>query len=337
MSKSSIAVVVLNWNDADLLPHSVGSLQKQSLPCDIIVVDNGSTDNSSRVINDFGDKISTVWNDKNLGFAGGVNAGIRFALEEGYEFIGLLNNDATADKDWVKHLSKALQSNTKLGGVTCSLIHRSGDHYDSTGDFYSLWGLPFPRGRGQPVTGQFDKSLKIMAPSGGASLFRAKFFNEVGLFDEDFFAYYEDVDLGLRGLACGWQFNFVPNAKVLHATGSTSSRVKDFTTYQTLKNLPMLFWKNVPLGLLWRMWPRFTVAYCLFSLRALSRLQFLPIVKSALVLCWLLPKKFFWRTFSKPGSNTKLFKSLLVMDLPENASALKKFRKIVRKVMPNFV
>ena len=213
MNKSSVAVIVLNWNDADLLPKSVGSLLKQSVKCDVIVVDNASTDDSRKVIESFGNKVTTLWNTKNKGFAGGVNTGIRYALQEKYEYIALLNNDAVADKDWVKHLVDVLKSSQDLGSVTCSLLNKDGKKYDSTGDYYTTWGLPYPRGRGESVTGQFDDDLDIMAASGGASMFKAGFFKDVGLYDEDFFAYYEDVDLGLRGKIKGWKSRFVPKAK----------------------------------------------------------------------------------------------------------------------------
>jgi len=291
MTKSSIAVIVLNWNDADLLPSSVGSLLKQSEKCDVIVVDNGSGDNSREVIESFGAKIKALYNNTNLGFAGGVNAGIKYALEQGYEYIGLLNNDAVADKNWVKYLSAELHSDSKLGSVTCSLLSKDGEHYDSTGDFYTTWGLPYPRGRGEAVARQYDNQQDVLAVSGGASMFKANFFKEVGLFDEDFFAYYEDADLGLRGQLKGWSAKFVPKAIAYHATGSTSSRVKGFTTYQTFKNLPWVIIKNVPLSLLFTIIPRFTLAYIGFTVSAIQRRQLRYALKGILVGIICTPKK----------------------------------------------
>jgi GT2 family glycosyltransferase len=328
MNKSSVAVIVLNWNDADLLPKSVGSLLKQSVKCDVIVVDNASTDDSRKVIESFGNKVTTLWNTKNKGFAGGVNTGIRYALQEKYEYIALLNNDAVADKDWVKHLVDVLKSSQDLGSVTCSLLNKDGKKYDSTGDYYTTWGLPYPRGRGESVTGQFDDDLDIMAASGGASMFKAGFFKDVGLYDEDFFAYYEDVDLGLRGQLKGWKSRFVPKAKVFHATGSTSSRVKGFTTYQTLKNLPWIIIKNVPLSLLFTIIPRFILAYSGFIVSAIQRKQLKYALKGMLVGIIYTPKKM-WQRLNIQGSkkiSADDFSKLLVRDLPPNAHKLRALR-----------
>jgi len=340
MSKSLVAVVVLNWNDASLLPRSVGSLLKQTMESDIIIVDNDSKDNSREVIESFGPKVTPLYNSTNTGFAGGVNTGIRYAINQGYEYIALLNNDATADKDWVKHLYKAVSKSDRNGAATCSLIHSSEDTYDSTGEQYSVWGLPHARGRAEVVKGQYDKQTDIMGASGGGSVFRASMFKDIGLFDEDFFAYYEDIDLGLRAHTRGWKFTFVPEAKSLHATGTTSGRVKNFGTYQGLKNQPLVLIKNIPLRLLWRIMPRFILAHSLFTVRALSRGQITTVLKVCLVLTWLIPKKFIERIgiqHRRVDSATKDIAELLVYDLPHNATALRKFRSTVRKVFPRFV
>lgn len=327
MSKSSVAVVVLNWNDAGLLPKSVGSLFKQSEKCDVIVVDNGSEDSSKEVIESFGKKVTALWNSSNLGFAGGVNSGIRYALENNYTYIALLNNDAVAHKDWVKSLLGGF-SGSKVGGVTCSMLHADGKTYDSTGDTYSSWGLPYPRGRDEAVNGQYDNFVEIFGVSGGASMYRANFFKNVGLFDEDFFAYYEDIDLSFRGQLAGWEFRFAPKAIVYHATGTTSGRVKGFATYQTLKNLPWLFWKNVPLKLMPVIMPRFAVAYKLFVLRALSRGQIFITLKALLVSTILIPKKLLERRkIQKTRSvSDEYIRSVLTWDLPPTAHALRKLR-----------
>jgi GT2 family glycosyltransferase len=335
MPKSSIAVVVLNWNDANLIPKSVGSLLKQSEKCDVIIVDNGSEDNSREVIESLGDKVTTLWNTKNKGFAGGVNTGIRYALENQYKYIALLNNDAVADKDWVKHLLVTLQKERNLGSVTCSLLSEDGKNYDSTGDYYTTWGLPYPRGRGEKVSGQFDNNTEILAVSGGASMFKAEFFKDVGLYDEDFFAYYEDVDLGLRGQLKGWKSKFVPKAEVFHATGSTSSRVPGFTTYQTLKNLPWVIIKNIPLRHLFSISIRFKLAYFGFIISAIGRGQIGATIKGVLASAVYFPKKL-WQRYTiqscKKISASQFF-SLLVHDLPPNATKLRALRLKYWKVV----
>lgn len=318
MRKSSIAAVVLNWNDASLLPHSVGSLFKQTELCDIIVVDNGSTDNSKKVIESFSTKITALWNKENIGFAGGVNTGIRYAVDEGYQYIALLNNDAVADKNWVKHLHEAFGDSANLGGTTSAMIHKGDETYDSTGNFYSRWGTAFPRGRGELVKGQYDDARQVTAISGGASMFSAAFFKDVGLFDEDFFAYYEDIDLGLRGQLRGWKFAFEPKASVIHATGSTSGKVKGFTTYQSFKNMPWLIIKNVPGRLLFTVYPRFVLVHIGFFINAILKGHLLYALKGFFVSLCLTPKKLLQRRYiqrTKKISSTE-FSKLLTRESP---------------------
>jgi GT2 family glycosyltransferase len=127
-----------------------------------------------------------VKNTKNLGFAGGVNTGIKKAIELKCDAVSLFNNDARADKDWLKNLSETLFEDEKTGVVTGKLMGESSDKFDSTGDQYTVWGLPYPRGRGIKDKGQYDQPEEVFAGSGGASLYKTKMLKEIGLFDEDF-------------------------------------------------------------------------------------------------------------------------------------------------------
>ncbi len=132
-----------------------------------------------------------------------------------FDYIGLFNNDAVADKDWLKNLTQVLDENSDTGIVTCKLVDANNQHLDSTGDIYTVWGLPFPRGRGEPVSTKYDDKTDIFAASGGASLYRTKMLEEIGLFDEDFFAYYEDVDLSFRAQLAGWKVKYAPTSNCL--------------------------------------------------------------------------------------------------------------------------
>jgi GT2 family glycosyltransferase/glycosyltransferase involved in cell wall biosynthesis len=332
MTKSSIAVIVLNWNDADLLPKSVGSLLKQSEKCDVIVVDNASTDDSRKVIESFGNKVTTLWNTKNKGFAGGVNAGIRYALDKGYEFIALLNNDAVADKDWAKHLFAGF-TDANIGSTTCSFIHKHTGCYDSTGEIYTTWGLAYPRGRGEPVKGQFDKKTNVTAASGGASMFRADFFRDVGLFDEDFFAYYEDIDLGLRGQLRGWTCKFVPESIAHHATGTTSSRITGFTIYQQLKNQPLLLIKNIPARFVPLILPRFFLAYLSIIAGNLLNGNTTPTIRGTAASLFYIPKKIMqrWSIQQKISITNQDFSTRIVADIPPSNKKLRTLRSRFRK------
>jgi GT2 family glycosyltransferase len=263
-----------------------------------------------------------------LGFTGGVNAGIRKAIELGAQYVALFNNDAVADEDWLKHLVTFLDKHEEAGIATSKICDAHKTHLDSTGDIYTIWGLPFPRGRGEEFSGKYDEDTWVFGASGGASLYRIKMLEEIGLFDDDFFAYYEDVDLSFRAQLAGWKVGYVPAAMAYHEIGATSGKLKGFTTYQTMKNLPMLLWRNVPFRLLPVMVPRFYIAYNAFYISAVQRGQLWPALKGELAFVAKIPKKLAQRR--KIQKNRKVsveyINSMLVHDLPPNARRLRNLR-----------
>src|SRR5690349_11430217 len=147
MSRTSpeIVVIVPNWNGANELPGCLDSLLSQSLSPHIIVVDNGSVDGSLEVLAKY-PTIEVIQHRKNMGYAGGVNPGFKRAIELGAKYVAPFNNDAIADKDWLKHLVGHLDSHGEVGIATCKLLNADGTKLDSSGDYYTVWGLPYPRG-----------------------------------------------------------------------------------------------------------------------------------------------------------------------------------------------
>lgn len=250
--KTNIAVVIPNWNGKEFLGDCLRSLELQSKKALIIVVDNGSTDGSADYVRKAFPGVELLAFDNNAGFAGGVNRGIRYALKKGCEYIALFNNDAVAEKDWLKKLVQEMEQDKKTGIATGKLMRSDRKHLDSTGEQYSTSGMPFPRGRNEIDEGQYDKSENVFAATGGASLYRARMLNEIGLFDEDFFAYYEDVDISFRAQLAGWQVLYTPLAIAYHHIGGTSSKLGSFTRYHSIKNFILLYNKNVPGWLFWK-------------------------------------------------------------------------------------
>lgn len=328
--KMKVAVVIPNWNGEDMIVASIKTLQQQSYDHTLIVVDNGSIDDSVALIEQNFPGTIILKNAKNLGFAGGVNTGITYALEKDFDAIALFNNDAQAEKDWLRHLVSTMDTYSEVGIVTCKLMDMDKTHFDSTGDIYTTWGIPFPRGRDENVGNQYDRSPWVFGASGGASLYRSSMFREIGLFDEDFFAYYEDVDISFRAQLAGWKVRFEPKAEAYHATSSTGGKIKGFFTYQTIKNYPYVFWKNVPLRLMPVMLPRFTLAYGIFLIKGLltpSRTCYA--IKGFAVYTAHFPKKMLQRR--KIMKNRKVsddyIRSILTWDLPPNAHKLRELRR----------
>lgn len=328
-SKSpNVAVVVPNWNGADSLKACVDSLLRQSLPARVIVVDNGSTDGSLKLLEKY-TGIEVIMHDENKGFAGGVNAGFRRAIDDGLKYVATMNNDAVADKQWLEQLVAAMDKNPRIGITTSKILTADGKKLDSTGDFLSVWGLPYPRGRGESDIDKYDDQTDVFGASGGASLYCVKMLQEIGLFDEDFFAYYEDVDLSFRAQLAGWKIRFVPGAVVRHEIGATSGKIKGFTAYQTMKNQQLVLYKNLPPHFKGHVWRRFTLAHTLFLLRAIGRGLGWPAIKGDMKGTWLMVKKRGERKniqANKKVSDDYIW-NIIAHDLPPNARNLRRLRK----------
>ena len=151
-----LAIIVLNWNGSDDAIECVDSLIKQTLKPTIIIVDNNSSDNSVTVFEEYisshkKEKIILLKNSDNLGFAGGINTGLIYALKNDFEYIGVLNPDAIADKNWCESLIYQLSKYPECGIATGILQRRNSKTLDTTGDFYTTWGLPGPRNRDEPI------------------------------------------------------------------------------------------------------------------------------------------------------------------------------------------
>lgn len=333
-----VAVVVLNYKGIEDTRACLASLAKQTYQhFTIVAVENGSHDGSAeefkKLEQEYGDKLQTLYNDENLGFTGGVNTGIRWAIENGFDGVVLFNNDAIADPRWLAELVKT-ERKEHSGITTGLLLHQKGDTIDSTGDWYSSWGLPFPRNRGDKAA-YAPKAGEVFSGSGGASLYSVAMFQEIGLFDETFFAYYEDVDMSFRAQLAGWKVSYTPKAIAFHQQGATSRKMPGFGVYQTFKNLPLLFIKNVPLGLLLPIGVRFWFAYIMMLGHAIKRGNGRPALKGffkSIILFWVvaLPARRHIQKIKKV--DTQHIRQLLWPDLPPDQTGLRKLRRLfIRK------
>jgi hypothetical protein len=326
-----ISVVVPTLNSIESLKDCVLSLKRQSVKASIIVVANGTTDGTQRWLANEHPDIHVLSYMKPLGFAGAVNRGIEEAFRQKSDYVALVNNDAVLDKNWLKELIPALDENKNIGIVTGKILRTGGKVIDSTGDFYTTWFLPYPRGRDEKNSTKYGLSEEVLCASGGASIYRIAMLKEIGLFDEDFFAYYEDVDISLRARHYGWSILYVPTALTEHIVGGTSSRIKGFTTLQTMKNLPLLYIKNVPWQLIVKYQWKFNIAYSLFFLRSIQRGHLLYSLRGYSGMLFLLPKKLRERNLIQKNSRLgwRGFDSLLVHNLPPNARALRPISRML--------
>ncbi|RYF29675.1 MAG: glycosyltransferase family 2 protein [Chloroflexi bacterium] len=332
-----VAIVVLNYKGIEDTISCLASLSKQSYEnFKIVLIENGSNDGSAEEFKKLelqrGGSLHTIYNQKNLGFAGGVNCGIRWAIENEFDYVALFNNDAVADKDWLNELVSTAKE--KQSGITTGLLlHEDGKTIDSTGDWYTTWGLPFPRNRNDP-SNNAELEGYVFSGSGGASLFSTAMFKKIGLFDEDFFAYYEDTDLSFRAQLAGYKVYYQPKAIAYHKQGATSSKMPGFAVMQTFKNLPLLLTKNVPNSLLLKTGTRFWFAYFLMLGHAIKKGNGTPAIKGyfqSIKLFWsgTLAKRKIIQT--KKIATDDYIKSILWADLPPDQTGLRKLRKMFTK------
>ena len=320
------AVVVPNWNGEQYLEACLRSLEGQTRRPHVLVVDNGSADGSVALVQRKFPAVELIKLPKNTGFTGGVNAGLRAAIAQKQPFVALLNNDAVAEPGWFAALAHELEQHPDVGLAAAKITDFPGKHLDSTGEFFTIWGLSFARGRGETSLEKYDDSPEIFGASGGASILRTSMLEKIGLFDDAFFAYYEDVDLSFRAQLAGWKIHFVPGAMVRHRIGATSGKIRGFTTYQTLKNLPLLSIKNVPGPLLAAVLPRLWLAYTAFFWSAVARGQGGAALKGWLMSCLLTPRALAARINVQHARRVPMayIKGMLVHDLPPDAERLRK-------------
>lgn len=255
--KPLVSIVIPNWNGKHFLTGCLDSLKGQTYPTiEVIVVDNGSKDGSVDFIKSTYPNVRLICFDHNTGFSPAVNAGIRAA--EG-AYVALLNNDTIVDPCWVEELVKALEEHPELGSVGCKMLaYDDPDILDGVGDGYRRGGLPGRIGHKELDTGRFNKPRYILGACGGAALYRKELFDDIGLFDDDYFAYLEDVDLALRAQSAGYKCLYVPTAIVYHLGCGTT----DGTGYSPLvvrlsaqNNLNTIV-KNIPIQLLIKFIPQ---------------------------------------------------------------------------------
>jgi GT2 family glycosyltransferase len=225
--KQKCVVAILNYNGKDLLGECLDSLAVQTFAhFETLVIDNGSTDGSKGLLATGYPWVKLLALEKNLGFSPAYNIGIREALERGFEFIVLLNNDTWVAQDFLAELLKAIQEDDRIGAV-CPKIYFASEPeriWYAGGDF-SLWTCrPRHRGWKELDRGQFDSARPITLATGCGMLVRCSALREVGLLDEQFWAYLEDVEWSVRFLKKGYRLAFASKARVWHCDGGTSVR-----------------------------------------------------------------------------------------------------------------
>lgn len=240
-----VTVVVPTLAVGDALEKCLNSLEQQTLDLfDVVVVDNSGAGRARA----FGSRTRVIVNQRNVGFAGAVNQGIR---DSHAVYVATLNDDTIADRYWLETLIACAESNPQAGMFACEVRLMGTVLLDSAGMLIAADGSSKQRGHEQPAA-DFRGTKAALFPSASAALYRRSMLNRIGLFDENFFLYCEDTDLGLRARWAGWDCCYVPGAMVEHFYSHSAGRATPLKAYYIERNRLYTVLKNFPARLLWR-------------------------------------------------------------------------------------
>jgi GT2 family glycosyltransferase len=238
MNFSRVGVVIINWNNARETLNCLRSLQKLAHPdCSILVVDNGSSDDSVQAIRAAFPEVEILETGANLGYTGGNNAGMRKLLQREIDWIFLLNNDAWLNPHALDEMVGLGEKDPTIGIIGPLVYHANPPNsIQSAGGLIDRTWRSSHRGMNQLDTGQFQKPDEVDWVSGCALLARRTMIDQIGLLDERFFMYYEELEWCLRAKKNGFKVILTPKAHVWHSGVSPDYQPKPYITYYTTRN-----------------------------------------------------------------------------------------------------
>ena len=241
----AVSIIVLNYNGRAWLEQCLpAAVAETASDCELIVVDNGSTDGSVEYLATSSFPIRVVPLESNVGFAAGNNAGARLA--RGGRYLAFLNNDAAPQPGWLATLRADLDSHPHAGLAASCVVYLSDPSIvDSAGDGITRFGGAFKRAHGRPVS-EAREAREVFGACGAACLIRRDVFDEIGGFDDAYFAVYEDVDLSYRCQLLGYRCVYSPHAVVHHAGSATLGRLSARSVFWGQRNLEWSYFKNTP-------------------------------------------------------------------------------------------
>jgi len=239
-----VTVIVVNWNRAEMLLDCLASLEMQRVrPSRVVVVDNGSTDDSTDRVGRYFPKVELLALGTNRGFAAANNAALRTVATP---FVALLNNDAIAGRHWIDRCLSAMDAFPEAGMIASKILfYDRPDRIDRAGDGYSHYGAGILRGR-NAAADAYDRGEWIFGACAGAAMYRTRMLETIGWFDPAFFLLYEDVDLSFRAQLAGYRCRYVPEALVYHRSCATIGRDSPVSVYYGHRNLEWVYFKNMP-------------------------------------------------------------------------------------------
>ncbi|MCI0450438.1 MAG: glycosyltransferase family 2 protein [Chlorobi bacterium] len=264
MDKGLISIVIPNYNGIEHLQTCFESIYRQDYRnYKIIMLDNGSADDSVNFTKKNYPEVELIIFNYNTGFAKAVNKGIKLALKKyNPSYILLLNNDVELEKNFLSTAIDTFENVLKVDIIAAKMMNfYSRDTIDDTGNFITKkGGTPYPRGNTQKDTGQYDKPEFIFGACAGAAFYKKGVFEKAGFFDEDFFAYLEDIDFSFRAQLYGFKCYYQPKAICYHKRGGSSISTYRFQVKMNERNVVWLRIKNYPILLYILYQPLFVIS-----------------------------------------------------------------------------
>jgi GT2 family glycosyltransferase len=269
--KPTVSIIILNWNGKQYLDTCLSSLLRQTYhEIEIIFVDNGSCDGSVEFVKSKYPGVIIIEHHKNLGFAMGVNSGI---MASNGKYIATINNDAEADKDWIARLVRVISLDPDTGCCASKMLNfYERDMIDSAGIVIYQNGNAYDRGAQDKDSGKYDSQDEVFGACAGAALYKKEMLDEIGTFDNTYFAYFEDVDLSFRMHLFGWKCVYVPDAVVYHMHSATSKQASPFKIFYLERNKLWNMWKYFPLKLLILQLPYTNIHYFRYLVRFINKI-----------------------------------------------------------------
>ncbi len=294
-----ISVVVLNWNGEQVVEKCLKSLREQTYdPLELIVVDNASTDGSAELVKKGFPEVKVIVNKTNLGFGGGNNVGIQASRGR---YIMMLNNDTRLDPRCIEELRRCIEKNDRYGACASKiLLEYEDDLIDAAGIVICPDGLSIGRGRLEKGD-RYNEEAEVFFASDCACLYRREMLEDIGLYDEDFFAYADETDMGWRAQLAGWKCAYNPGAIVYHFHSASAGSYSPFKAFLVERNRIWLAVKSFPISLLffgqfYTLWRYVLQAYGAFTGRGAAGRFTSDFSKTALVKILIKVYLSIWRS-----------------------------------------
>jgi GT2 family glycosyltransferase len=251
------SVIIVTYDGLRFLPPCLTAALAQELEgeYEVIVVDNGSHDESVRVVRESFPTVRVITAGRNLGFAGGNNLGMRTARGR---YVVLLNNDTQVRPGWLQALVRTAEADSRIGAVAAKLLFRDPPNtVQNAGSLLLSDGSGADRGFREADRGQYDRAEEVFGVCGASALYRREMLDDVGTFDDTFFMYYEDTDLNWRMRLRGWAVWYQPAAVVDHVHAGSSKEWSPFFIFHVDRNRLFMILKNAPLRFVLRTFAHF--------------------------------------------------------------------------------